>query len=559
MYGEIPWRKEGIVIHWDETTWAELDVAYCWNLWQPLTPMGKRAKRRARPFRPGEEREWEQVLCEQDEIKLWLAAHPRCQTLVSRCLEKMPDIEGPLDKLGADEVLGLTDWFHMKQFLWQLGQLHHLMREHRCTVVSLMPEEDVPLVEQCLARLNPGTNRTAAFWIDDAYDDDLRHLRQQWRRMEIKERERVEQCKREIEEAYGIRRNRLGTWTIPRHTPLEEALRRDRRVVCEAETAYDVTFRLPEVAGHEMARLQEQVEAREQAVCVQLTEEFRRVYPRLRYWMQQVTHFDLQWSRYHAGQKWAGVRPVWDGDRFILEGAIHPGIAQDVAAEGRSVTPIDLEVGRGVTVITGPNMGGKTVALKTVGLIAVLAHYGLFVPATACRLPLMHWIASTLGDGQSTKQGLSRFGAEVVRLTEWLNQPGEGLLLLDEIGRGTNPREGAALAQAITSRLSDGNDWAVHVTHYHEVNQLSGICRYRVAGLSWTDLEREGLGSEGAWRERLHRHMDYRLIPVQREEALGADALRLALLLGLPEEIVADAERRLGSGEDEGKTAAKSG
>jgi len=157
------------------------------------------------------------------------------------------------------------------------------------------------------------------------------------------------------------------------------------------------------------------------------------------------------------------------GTRLLLHNARHPLLEHNLKPKGIAVVPVtvELEGTRRQLIITGPNTGGKTVTLKTVGLLALMAQSGLPVPADRAELPVFDAVLADIGDYQSIEQNLSTFSAHVTNI-DFISRTAtaQSLVLLDELGSATDPEEGAALAVAIASHFAGIGCLTVISTHH---------------------------------------------------------------------------------------------
>lgn len=163
--------------------------------------------------------------------------------------------------------------------------------------------------------------------------------------------------------------------------------------------------------------------------------------------------------------------PVTAKRKIIIHSGRHPLLACD------SCVPLDFEIGDGISgiIITGPNTGGKTVALKTVGLLSMMAQCGLHVPAEEGSELCMHnQIFCDIGDGQSITESLSTFSSHITNVIEILKSANEeSLVLLDELGSGTDPAEGMGIAVSVLEELRHKNCLFVVTTHYPEIKEYA--------------------------------------------------------------------------------------
>jgi DNA mismatch repair protein MutS2 len=246
----------------------------------------------------------------------------------------------------------------------------------------------------------------------------------------------------------------------------------------------------------------------------------------LRESLSALARFDLWAAKAQLAADMDGTRAeTATRAEVILLGARHPGLA------GR-VVPIDIRLGDGYTalVVTGPNTGGKTVTLRTLGLLALMHQAGLHIPAEAgSRLPVFRDVFADIGDEQSIAQSLSTFSGHLRSITRIVEAAGpDTLVLLDELGAGTDPTEGSALAQALLDHFIRAGALVAATTHYAELKayaHTTGGARNASVEFNLETLSptyRLTIGLPG-----------------------GSQAFAIAERLGLSPAIVADARSRL--------------
>ncbi len=226
-------------------------------------------------------------------------------------------------------------------------------------------------------------------------------------------------------------------------------------------------------------RLEREAEAEIDRLLGGLTAMIRAVGEAIESTVEALADLDLILAKARLAERWRGAEP-----RILHEGGLrlltvrHPLLIEQRRAHGedhsdRAVVPIDVMLNpeARVLVITGPNTGGKTVALKTVGLAVLMTQAGLFIPASGdSHLPIYDSVYADIGDQQSITQDLSTFSAHVARLRTILLQANpKSMVLLDEVGAGTDPGEGSALGNAVLEALADRRCHVLATTHLDAV------------------------------------------------------------------------------------------
>ncbi|MDI3257543.1 MAG: endonuclease MutS2 [Kyrpidia sp.] len=315
--------------------------------------------------------------------------------------------------------------------------------------------------------------------------------------------------------------------------PVRAEFKNSFRGIVHDQSASGQTFFIEPAAivplGNELRSLEVQEEREIERILIQLSGVVGREEERLLDVVERLGRLDFALAKARLGRAMDAVPPQFvGGGKLRLRRCRHPFIPGD------QVVPVDVLLGDGyhVLIITGPNTGGKTVALKTAGLMACMAQSGLFIPAeSGSELSVFARVFADIGDEQSIEQSLSTFSGHMKHIIQMLDQvDGQSLVLLDEIGAGTDPAEGAALAEAILEYLADRGVRTIATTHYGDLKAFA----YSTNGVMNASVEFDPDTLRPTYRL---------LIGVPGR----SNALAVARRLGLRRDILEGAKRRLGA------------
>lgn len=399
-------------------------------------------------------------------------------------------IGGSLDNLEAGLVIDETELLEIKGFSLLLTDLKHWYDASGLSLSSI----DFAEIDAVVKILNPDKTLVASFHLHDAYSERLKEIRAARKLLESA----ILQCQ---------------------DSHRREELRRERLEIVHQERD------------------------EESSVRAELGHRLRPWVAKLRLNGELAGQLELLLARARIAVEHSCCRPeLLPADcrvSLLAENMINPEVAEALLSKGHGFTPVTIELINGTTLLTGANMGGKTVALLTLAMNAELASLGFFVFASRFRMPLFDFICLMAGDAQNQASGLSSFGAEIIRLTELtaLVRSGVGLAVCDEFARSTNPSEGRRFVQALGEFLQRSGSYGIIATHYDGI-KIAGAACWQVVGLK-NRSQHYGGGDQNEVLGRLCANMDYRLKKLAGDYEVPKEALHIATILEVDPEFMA--------------------
>jgi DNA mismatch repair protein MutS2 len=525
----------------DRSSAEVLEFAWLREAVMPVSAYGERVFERLRCFVPGQEAN---AQARAQRIAS-LAARADVERLdaVRDVLRGAPDANGAIARASMGDVLEDAQLLELQRFCDAAQRVDALLAG---TDAVLPVAGDA--VHTVARTLEPGRSGKFGFYLDGTFDALLAGCRDGLARAQAEFDASRGRALSEIARSLG-RDEVSGDEFIVMRTDLRGALPAGVRVVREAPTYVLCAVEYDEPTLTALARRDAAFDAlaeAEERVRAALSAAVRSRAAELDASAQALGEIDVlvAAARYALQYDCTVAEIVGEPVLEFSAGRLLPLHAQ-LAAQGRAFTPVDVAL-RDVAVLTGPNMGGKSVCLQTCGFIALCASLGLPVPARSARVGLFDEIA-WLGIGADREPGglLSSFAQEVVRLRDVLARGAARLLILvDEFARTTTPHEGGALLVAVLHALRARGACGMLATHLAGIARQAGVRHFAVRGLqdipqrSATERLDEALAALAA-------SMDYTIVEVTDDRARSSDALALAELLGLDEAIVADARRAL--------------
>jgi DNA mismatch repair protein MutS2 len=438
------------------------------------TPLGRRACLELDPWRSREESE---AYLDQTEEAIRL---DRSQP-GGVSLEGIHNLLPALERVERGGVLSGEELIQIATTLGTARRLRRLIDE----------QEHLPRLQEWVSSLRtyPELEQEIFRCLDehgevrDSASPALADLRRQHRlfRSQIQERlqEVMSQCPQALQDTLiGQRQGRFVLMVKATHRDLIRGLVHDSSA--SGATLYVEPYAVVEL-GNRLRETEARLRAEEERILTALSAQVGAVAADLEHLQAVMVRLEVALARARYSLWLEGNRPQFVAGGLRLRRVRHPLLWWQARQEGKGldVVPIDFTLPESIraVVITGPNTGGKTVALKTLGLLVLMAKAGIFLPAQdPPQLPWFDGVYADIGDEQSLEQNLSTFSGHIHRISRIVqalqSSPAPALVLLDEVGAGTDPTEGAALAAGLLEYLSEKALLTLATTHYGELKAL---------------------------------------------------------------------------------------
>lgn len=538
-------------------TSESIGMGYILNMVKPKTPYGIENKRNLQYYSRWDKLKLQEELDITEELIEMIKKYHGEFNEIGFILGNFKEIRTSLKRVENNVVIDQVELFEIKNFIFSIKDIDMVQEG-----IYLIPERLKPVRNIELEELfDPEGTDNRTFYIYDCYSEELKAIREEKRRLQAlydKERKKLREL---VEDIIGVPVKLSGEIIISRSETDKLKLASACPYIYEvSSTVLNVTFMLKK--NDEINKLLDKIEdlklreeQEEYNVRKILSLEIKNKIDIIYEQIKAIAYLDILLSKAEFAMEINGTKPVIEDNMCIeLINGRHIKLDKILRSQGKSFTPVSCSINRGVTVVTGANMGGKTVRLKLIGMLQAMTQLGLYVPAESFKTCIMDYIYFSIGDRQSIDSGLSTFGSEIFSMIDIMNCSNyRGLILIDELARGTNPEEGYAISRSVARYLKDKSSITLFITHFSGITHEEGVEHLRVKGLREIDfnkLKRE-LEASGGGMEYVQNYMDYTLEKVNGEGDVPRDAINIARLMGLNEEILNWAEEILVSGREE--------
>ncbi|MDF2880757.1 MAG: methionine transporter substrate-binding protein [Clostridiaceae bacterium] len=451
---------------------------------QITTPYGMELKKSITPFR--EMNKLQQEFNAIEKIKISMERNADEFNKIRNFFCSIKDIRNTIKRCSNDEILDQIEIYEIKYLSILLENIREIYEILNIQVEGIHFCELNPIIEI----LDPEKRKLSTFYIYNGYSKELAYIREEKKNLE--EQIYVSKDEKEIDK---LKKERM-QWVIK-----------------EGEEELVIRKKL----------------------CKKLKEYINILLNNI----ESVGRLDFLMGKVLMGGCKADIS---ENHEIYLKKAYNPMVSDILEKKKKIFTPISIQLKPGATIITGANMGGKSIAIKTIVLNLMLFTYGFNVFCEEGKIPILQFIQYVSEDMQSISKGLSSFAGEIIKIKDIISLAKSlcGFIALDEFARGTNPKEGSCLVKAVSTYLNKLSTYTLIATHYDGIAD-ENMDHYQVIGLKNADfnmLKNKIKLNKTDAVETIQEEMEYGIEKKSKYCEVPKDAVNICRLLGLDEEIL---------------------
>jgi dsDNA-specific endonuclease/ATPase MutS2 len=456
------------------------------------SPFSKSIIREIKPFSKDQLDQLKTELSNLSKIHISFKRSPQKYDKVCNILQKFKEVRGTITKLATSQILDVVDLYNLKYFSFVS---HEFLVAFNHLELSL---ENLKLysLQSIFVLLDPKQQNQPTFSIYNQYSEVLQNLR-------------------------------------------------EKKLDLESQISTENSSHQKETLLDKRSHIVQKEQAEEAKIREKLTIELQKSADILQKSAHTIGKIDFLIAKARIASKFGAIKPTLKEENvFEIINMKNPYVNQFLSQNNSQFLPLDIKLKSGVSIITGANMGGKTVCLNTILLNVVLAHMGFFIFAKSAIFPVFDFFALISDDMQDIKSGLSSFGAEIIILDNLISysKNNSGLILFDEFSRGTNPKEGQIIVKALAQFFNNFSSNTVITTHYDGIAQ-ENMLHYQIRGLKEVNLQKLQKQIKPLLQNKtqniqkiiqiIQENMDYQLDLVSSTSKVPKDAIHIAKMLGI--------------------------
>ncbi|NBI06226.1 MutS-related protein [Senegalia massiliensis] len=518
-----------------------------------LTPYGRDKKSEMEPFFDKEKLNSE--LNKVSIIKDSIEDNRNLYEQLTSLFIHIKDIRNSIYRAKNDSILSVVELYEIKTFISIIEDIEAIMHK---LPFDMFDDTFIESSDTLRLLFDPEDKGLQTFYIYEEYSEELKRIRAEKRNIGKEIKLEKNKKRKELKDKFNIRIDPKGEVVVSKENgELNDELNNSDEFEYLSESYMSIRYKIKdsiEISNliNKLESLKYEEEEEEIRIREKISSEIGFHFDFLMNNIESIGNFDLKLAKAYLALRLNATEPkILDENEINIIEGIHPKAKQEVTRRNGEFIPISIYLNKGVTCITGANMGGKTITLRIIALLTAMAQYGLLVPAKSMETSLREYIFVSMGDLQSIDSGLSTFGGEINKVKNALsNSDKKGLILIDELARGTNPKEGYAISKSILKYLLEKPSINVITTHYDNIANTKGVVHYQVIGLKNLDFNKLKNESKDIGIEAISQFMDYRLTKLENIANVPRDALNISKFMGLQDEILDQAEKILMEGED---------